>query len=195
MPDPAERDRLGPFSRTLEVHSLGPYFQAANVLYPRELLERLGGFDERAFPFVGEDADLAWRAISSGAEAVWAPEAQVLHAVHRLGPLGRLRVAARWGDSVELLARHPGFRRAQLTKGVFWKGTHYLLVRALLGVLVHRRFPLLAIWLAAPYLRNLLERGQVEGGGPPAAPFYVLEDLVEAAAVARGGVRSRVLAL
>jgi glycosyltransferase involved in cell wall biosynthesis len=194
-PDPAEARRRGPFSRTLEVTELGPYFQAANVAYPRELLERMDGFDAQAFPFVGEDADLAWRAFAAGARVVWAPDARVRHAVNRLGPVGKLRVAARWGDSVALVARHPELRARQLTHGIFWKGTHYLLARALIGLALRRRAPLLALWLGAPYVRNLLERGELEGGGPPAAPWYVLEDLVEAAAVVRGAVRSRILVI
>jgi GT2 family glycosyltransferase len=190
-----ERGRRGPWSRTVEVRELGPYFQACNVAYPRILLERLGGFDEKAFPFVGEDADLAWRALASGAEAMFAPDARVHHAVNRLGPLGKLRLAARWGSSVALVARHPGLRGRQLTYGVFWKGTHYLLARALVGLALRRRAPLLAVWLAAPYVRNLLERGEVEGGGPAAAPWYLLEDVVETAGVVRGALRSRVLVL
>jgi GT2 family glycosyltransferase len=194
-PDPAEGHRRGPFSRSLEVRELGPYFQAANVAYPRELLERVGGFDAKAFPYVGEDADLAWRAFAAGAGAVWAPDARVRHAVNHLGPVGKLRVAARWGDAVALLARHPGLRTQQLTYGVFWKGTHYLLARALLGLALRRRAAWLALWLGAPYVRNLLGRGQVEGGGPIAAPWYALEDLVETAAVVRAAVRNRTLVL
>jgi GT2 family glycosyltransferase len=89
-----ERDRLGPFSRSLWVDG-GPYYQTCNIAYPRELLERLGGFDADAFPFVGEDTDLAWRAIESGASVAYEPSAVVHHAVAVLGPLGALRFAFR----------------------------------------------------------------------------------------------------
>src|SRR5436305_877860 len=102
QPIPSERRRLGPFSRSLWVDRLGPWYQAANVLYPRELLERLGGFDSETFPFAGEDCDLAWRALEDGAEAVWAPDARVHHAVNELGPAGSLRVALRWSESILL---------------------------------------------------------------------------------------------
>jgi hypothetical protein len=101
-------------------------------------------------------------------------------------------VAWRWGDSVELFARHPGLRRAALTKGVFWKGSHYLLVRALLGLLLPRRLRPVAAWLWAPYVVHLLERGRVEGGGAIAVPWFVLHDLVETAGVVRGAARARV---
>lgn len=194
-PIPSERPRLGPFSRSLWVDRLGPWFQAANVLYPRELLERLGGFDADAFPFAGEDCDLAWRALADDAEAVWAPDARVQHAVNELGAAGSLRVAVRWGEAVQLIRRHPQLRREALTYGVFWKGSHYLLVRALLALALPRLPRLLRLWLAAPYARHLLLRGSRDGGGPLAAPWYALYDLVELAAVARGAIRHRTLVL
>ena len=191
LPNPREADRLGPYSRSLWVEEPGPYYQACNILYPRELLERLGGFDAEAFPHVGEDTDLAWRALAAGARIEWAPDALVHHAVAKLGPLGALRVAARWTPSIRLFARHPALRRAQLTHRVFWKGSHYLLVRALAALLVRRRSRPLALWLGAPYARHLLRRGEVDGGGARAAPFYAVHDLVELAAVARGAIRYR----
>jgi glycosyltransferase involved in cell wall biosynthesis len=189
LPDPAAS--VGPFSRSLWVEREGPYYQACNIAYPRELLERLGGFDAEAFPFVGEDTDLAWRAFAAGAGARWAPGALVHHAVVDLGPVGKLRMAARWTPSIGLFARHPALRAEHLTYGIFWKGSHYLLVRALLGLALRRRARPLALWLAAPYARHLLERGRTDGGGPIAAPYHALHDLVELVAVARGAVRYR----
>lgn len=191
LPDPREAGRLGPYSRSLWVESPGPYYQAANILYPRELLERLGGFDADAFPFVGEDTDLAWRAKALGAPFEWAPDALVHHAVRRLGPVGALRMATRWTPSIRLFARHRELRAEHLTHGLFWKGSHYLLVRALLALALRHRARWLALWLGAPYARHLLLRGAHEGGGPAAAPFHALYDLVELAAVARGAVRYR----
>ena len=192
--DPVARElpRLGPFARTLQIHELGPHYETCNMFYPQAMLEALGGFEE-SFPDPGgEDADLAWRAIGAGFEAVFAEDARVYHAVNELGPLGKLRVAARWTGAMQAYARHPQLRSASLTYGVFWKGSHYLLVRALLGLLLRRRAPLVAGWLGRPYLLHLGDRGRVEGGGPLLAPYYLLHDLVELAAVLRGAVRYRV---
>jgi GT2 family glycosyltransferase len=194
-PIDSERSRLGPFTRSLWVDRLGPWYQAANVLYPRELLERLGGFDADTFPFAGEDADLAWRAFAAGATAVWAADARVHHAVNELGPAGTLRVALRWSESIALFRRHPALRREALTYGVFWKGSHYLLVRALIALALPRIPKLLRLWLAAPYARHLLLRGKHDGGGSAAAPWYALHDLIELFAVVRGAVRARTLVL
>jgi glycosyltransferase involved in cell wall biosynthesis len=198
-PRPDQLHLLGPFSRTQEVREGDPWYQTCNVLYPRELLERLGGFDAEAYPgFGGEDTDLAWRAIESGAPTAFEPAARIFHAVRVLGPVGTLRHAASWTQAVRAFADHPGLRRAHATHGVFWKLSHYLLLRSLaLLVLAARRpaFLVPAIWLSLPYVRLLRERARAQRGGPLLAPFLVLVDLVETAAVARGAARYRTLML
>jgi len=195
-PNPAELGDWGTFSRSLAVRRRGPWFQTCNILYPRELLERLGGFDASAYSGPGgEDTDLAWRALELGREAVYVDEARVLHAVSRLGPLGKLRVAWRWTETMRVFARHPELRRTQLHKRVFWKGSHYLLLRVLLATLLPRRLWLVRQWLALPYLWHLADRGRDEGGGLLAAPYFAIHDLVELVAVARGALRYRVLVL
>lgn len=191
-PRPDELHERGPFSRTLSVHALGPYFQTCNIFYPRSLLERLGGFDELAFTGPGgEDTDLAWKAIALQTPTLFAPDAQVFHAVQRLGPAGTLRLAWRWTETVQLFARHPPLRRLHLQYRVFWKGWHYLLLRALLSTLLPRRLRLVRDWLAWPYLGALLMRPQQEGGGVALIPFWVLHDVVEMAAIVRGAIRYR----
>jgi GT2 family glycosyltransferase len=192
--DGREWDRLSgigrAFARTLEVRAPAPPFQTCNVFYPRELIERVGGFDVELFSRVpGEDADLAWRAIERGAPTAFAPEAEVLHAVEPVGPLGKLRAAAR--TDLRVYALHPGLRRAYFVRRAFWKGSHYFLVRALAGALLPRRLLPVRAWLAVPYAVHLRERGQVEGGGPLLAPYYLLHDLIELAAAVRSALRYR----
>ena len=53
-------------------------FKTANMAYRREVLEEIGGFDERYF-IHREDTDIAWRAIASGFSISWAPECLVHH--------------------------------------------------------------------------------------------------------------------
>jgi glycosyltransferase involved in cell wall biosynthesis len=190
-PDPDELHRLGPFSRTIRVEAYDPALQTCNIYYPRSLLERIGGFDVAAFGRVhgGEDSDLAWRAIGTGAAAVYSDRPLVRHAVHRLGPLGKLRLCASW--SLLAYARHPGLREAQFTGGIFWKQTHLWLARASLGLLVPRRAWPLRVLLALTYGRSLYARGKLEGGGPLLAPYYALCDLAEVSAAVRNGIRYR----
>jgi len=189
-PEPDELDTEGPFSRTMRVRALGPWYQTCNVFYPRALLERVGGFDEALAKAAGEDVDLAWRCLDSGATAVFCPEARVHHAVHDLGPLGKLRVAWRWDEAIRVYARHPGMRSA-LVYGVFWKKSHYLVVRAALGCVVPRRFGALRFWCFAPLAASYWERAGDEGGARWAAPYFIVHDIVEVAAALRGAIRYR----
>ena len=53
-------------------------FKTANMAYKREVLEAVGGFDERYF-IHREDTDIAWRAINSGFSISWAPRCVVNH--------------------------------------------------------------------------------------------------------------------
>jgi GT2 family glycosyltransferase len=180
-----------PFTQTIEVDSPDPHFQTCNVFYPREVLERVGGFDTDAFARIpGEDADLAWRAIATGVPTAFAPDALVRHGFNRLGPLGKLRRAAGW--DLRVYAAHPGLRRAWFQRRVFWKGSHYLLVRALIAAALPRRLAPVRAWLGLPYAVHLVERGRAEGGGPLLGPYFLVHDLIELAASVRSAVRYRV---
>lgn len=180
-----------PFSRTIRVSAHDPGYPTCNIFFPRELLERIDGFDTDLFGRVhgGEDADLAWRAIKAGAPVVFEADALVHHAVANLGPIGKLKVAANW--ELAAVARHPELRAALFFRGPFWKQSHYLLARALAALLVPKRFALVRVWLAAPYLIQLAQRARAEGGSPLIAPWYFAHDLAEMYAVARGAVRNR----
>ena len=190
-PIPEEAHRRSPFSRTVVVGRGGPPFETCNIFYPRSVLEAVGGFDETFRYPVGEDTDLAWRATRDGAEAVFVPNARVFHAVVELGPLGMLRDALRWEHAVQVFAKHPELRRAQLHGGVFWSPTHAQLVCFALALRLARRWPLVAFLLAWPYLVRLMRRRT----GPLLAPYILLQDLVEVFAIVRGAVRNRVLVL
>jgi glycosyltransferase involved in cell wall biosynthesis len=190
-PDPNEIAQESPTTRTLRVRSLGPYFQTCNVFYPRELLERVGGFDDVTFTATGEDANLAWRCIESGAQAVFAPEAQAYHAVQDLGFVGKLKVAWRWHETIGLFARHAGMREI-LTYGVFWKKSHYILLRAGLGLLLPQRLRFLRYWFVWPVYDSYYARTRINGRRYLwAGPYFVLHDLVEMLAAVRGAIRYR----
>jgi glycosyltransferase involved in cell wall biosynthesis len=197
-PDPSERGQLTVFSHTVRQTKLGPNYETCNVFYPRSVLAAMDGFDEtfaasegRVLRPVGEDTDLAWRALEAGHTAMFAPGAIVFHAVEDVGPVGALRLAARWTPSIRVLADHPQ-TRVVLERGVFWNVWHYLLWRSIL---------LLAApaWLRRPlllrYLLQLAARGRDRRAGPWAVPFFILHDAVECAAVFRGAVRYRTLVL
>lgn len=185
------------FAHTLAIHRLGPFYETCNILYPRELLGRLGGFDAEAFSEPvpgGEDTDLAWRAIEAGASTTFASQAVVYHAVSHLGPVGKLRHAWRWAQTVQVYRRHPGMR-GHLTAGIFWKGSHYLLFRVLVAALLPKCLWPIRRWLALAYFTELPRRLRREGISPLGAPYVLLHDVVEFVAVARGAIRYRTLVL
>ena len=193
VPNPVELPNLGPFSRTISVDALDPAFPTCNMAYPRELLERVDGFDTQTFGREpgGEDCDLAWRAIEAGGRPPSAPRRSSTTPSTTSGPLGKLRVAARWTTPMTAYARHPELRRRSFRFGIFWKQIHWELFRALIALALPTRWHALRAWLAYPYLRDVWARGVVEGGGPLLAPYFVLHDLVEITAVARAAVRTR----
>lgn len=187
-PDPRDHAAPALLSHTVRVTRLGPQYETCNIVYPRSLLERLGGFDER-FGLIpaGEDTDLAWRALELGCEARFASSALVHHAIERRGILGTLRAATRWSACVRLFAEHPQ-TRAMLHRRFFWNVWHYLLLRSVLALLGPR-------WLRRLVLARhglaLRERGRAAGAGPWSVPFLLVHDLLEAGAIARGAVRYR----
>jgi glycosyltransferase involved in cell wall biosynthesis len=192
-PHPAELHRLGAFSRSQRVTGLGVNFQACNIAYPRELLDRLGGFDE-SFAHYGEDADLAWRALAGGAQATFVPDALVHHAVHDAGALALLRDAPCWSDAVRCFARHPGMRSA-FRHRIFWRASHEDLLLAAAGLALRRRTRCASLALGVPYLRRL----RTQHGGWPgtlaALPAHAAIDAAEIAAMVRGSIRFRTLVL
>jgi glycosyltransferase involved in cell wall biosynthesis len=193
-PDPREQDRHDAFSMSLAVTAPTPWYPSCNIAYPRELLERLDGFDEGfRFP-AGEDTDLGWRARAAGAEPLFEPRAQAFHAVHRAGLSGRVRSAGRWADIPRVVARHPGLR-ADLALGVFWRRSHGPFTLALAGALVARRAPVLGAAMALPWAR--LYR-PVHGSWPgtvAALPAHAVADAAEVGAVVAGSVRARTLVI
>jgi len=53
-------------------------FKTANLAVRRDVLEEIGGFDER-YHMHREDTDLAWRIIDAGFKMAWAPQCRVHH--------------------------------------------------------------------------------------------------------------------
>lgn len=189
-PNPSEMHEYGPFSHTVGVYGSTPWFETCNIFYPRDLIERLDGFDDVTFRgHGGEDTDLGWRAVKSGAATAFAPDARAFHAVEWIGPARMLRFAAHWDRTMLVFARHPEIRD-HLHRGVFWKWTHYALVRWLVARVLPRRFLILKQFLGRPYTMYLLI-DQSRRAGPLLAPYVLALDLLELIGVLRGAIRYR----
>ena len=188
QPDPYEAEVLkAPYARSLSVDPPGPFAQTANMLYPREALERCDGFDERLHS--GEDTDLALRARESGYAYEPAPAAVVYHAVEALSLPLALRVTRKWADLAHVVKRHPHMREL-MTAGVFWRPSHPAFIAAAAGLLASRRAPPAAL-LVLPYLR-------MHVSGPRSVarlPGRAVVDAAEIVTCARGSIRHRTLFL
>ena len=192
-PDPDEVVLVrAPHHRTVTIDPPTDEAQTCNIVYPRAVLERLGGFDEGLGTIGGEDLDLAERAKQAGVPVAAAPEVLTYHAVDVIGLRRRLAIAWRWRDLPGVARRHPALRRRALL-GVFWKPRHAWLALALAGLAARR--PLLALpWALAAlpsYGRGV--RGRVRAVSE--LPGQAAVDAVELAALARGSVRHRTLFL
>jgi GT2 family glycosyltransferase len=171
-------------------------FETCNVLYPREMLERLAGFDESFRHACGEDVDLGLRALDSGADSTFEPAAVVRHSVEQPSLRQVLRSTWKWTDAVRVTAMHPQLR-SLLVWGAFWKPTHprLLLAGTALGLAAGTRRPAFAA-LAAPYLALYLRTydGRV-GAALRALPPHAVIDTFEVVTAAAGSVRYRTLML
>ena len=198
-PDPDEALLLrAPHPRTVLIDPPTPSAQTCNIVYPRAVLEALGGFDADGLPLcAGEDTDLAWRARALGVPLVGAPEVVTYHCVETMGLWPRARFAWRWRQLPALVRRHPGLRR-EMPHRYFWKQRHPRLLLALAGLAAARRAPAAAL-LALPWARAALPS---YGPGPRGRlravaelPGQAVVDTAEVAALAVGSARHRTLFL
>jgi GT2 family glycosyltransferase len=185
-----------PHARTLEVVPPGPFAQTCNILYPKAVLEAIGGFDETFPGPAGEDLDLAIRARQQGTEYVGEPEAVVYHAVEAYALPQAIKLARKWGPIAYLVKRHPQLRREHgYPLRVFWRDTHFQLLLAAIGLA--RRGPWLA--LAIPYVqRKATRRGTTKrdiAAGLIELPGQVAIDTVELVTMAEASARHRTLVL
>ncbi len=115
--EPWPPESIGPRTHQV-INRTGGLYMTANMIYRRDLLEELGGFDERfTEPFL-EDSDLAFRVMDSGHEIPFASEVRVRHHVRSSGLRDILKSTRRqrW---LSLLARkHPDRYWTQLRPAV-----------------------------------------------------------------------------
>jgi glycosyltransferase involved in cell wall biosynthesis len=171
-----------------------PWAECCNIVYPRDVVEAVGGFVEDLY--TGEDTDLNIRARAAGARYVGDSAMLNYHAIDEGTVLSWVRGAGRWGDLALLLKRHPEFR-SEFPMWIFWKRTHVWMPFVVLGLGMSRRNPLWIV-LVTPWgiqwqsrhpgirgrLRHLME-----------LPGWAVIDLAEMVAMARGSVKHRTVLL
>ncbi len=194
-PDPDEIHLLGGLARSQRIVGPSHWYETCNMAYPRTLLERLDGFDER-YTAVCEDTDLALRAEGLGARRVFADRALVWHAVHLRTIREALSRAVMWDEIPSVLARHPVHRRA-MYKRFFWKESHGKLVLALIGTACACVASRLGWAATLPYLQYRLDdrprRPRALARRCLELPAHLLLDSTEVAVILRAAVRHRVV--
>jgi glycosyltransferase involved in cell wall biosynthesis len=172
-----------------------PYFEGCNLVFPRTVLERTGGFDE-SFPFSGEDTAAGWAAVEDGGEWVFDETAAVEHDVTERPLRWHLMMAWREGNLVDVAARHPSKRRQGCWKPWAhrpWNVAYVLGWLATIAAVVLRQPLLLVVWLGWIRLRRL----------PAWPPVYAVKifgwtfvhDGVVCIGMLRGSLRNRILVL
>lgn len=187
--------RRAPYPRTVAFTAVPtPWAECCNIVYPRDLVQRVGGFVEDVDSC--EDTDLSMRARRAGARYVGAAQMLTYHAVDEGGLSAWVRSSRRWRFVPWLFKRHPELRR-EITLGVFWKREHLSLPVALWALATAARHPprlLLVIpWALGrrthgPGLRGRL-RDLVE------LPGWAVIDGAELLALLHGSVEHRTLVL
>ncbi|GAC1316771.1 MAG: hypothetical protein NVSMB25_03140 [Thermoleophilaceae bacterium] len=197
-PDPLELEVFaGVLVRFLEVRPPDPLAQTANILYPRALLERVGGFDPEML--VGEDVDLYLRAGAAGARRhVGVPDALVNHAIEAFTLRGWLRVNSKWEHLPRLVKHHRVLRRHS-PLGCFWTRTHVRTSAAMAGLAASSVASPAWAALALPWVHDALSR---RGPRPlerlvalAELPTRFAGDAAEVVVLARGSLRYRTLLL
>jgi glycosyltransferase involved in cell wall biosynthesis len=168
LPNPDQLANSGPFSRTLVVRRETGYYPTCNMAYRRDTLERLGGFDERFRNPAGEDTDLAWRALDSGAACTFVADAVVHHDVRSSNLMTQLRDTVRWEGVVLAVREHPNLR-AKLHRRWFWKPSHPPAIAAAIGLVatVATKSPVVrvaALAMLAPYAAYRLHQQPIVDG-------------------------------
>src|SRR5207253_10116131 len=72
-PDPSQWSQMGSFTRSIGIGGENGFYETCNIGYRRDVLERMGGFDEK-LRWAGEETDLGCRARASGATYRFSPE-------------------------------------------------------------------------------------------------------------------------
>ncbi len=145
-------------------------FVTANCFVRRELLERLGGFDEHFRMAWREDSDLHFRLLRAGARVVRAPLAVVVHPV-RPAPWGvSLRQQRKVMFDALLFKKHRALYRSRIRAGARWD---YYAITAALGLTLAGFAPAALVWavLTGRFFVHRLR-------GASKRPGHVLEMLV-----------------
>jgi hypothetical protein len=193
-----EGDAPKPMTRPVRNEDGGRYM-TANMVYATDLLDEIGGFDERFGPppFL-EDSDIAFRALDAGAEIPFAPSVRVRHRDVPATPRRELADQGRLQWMALLASKHPERYRTHLRPKVqtFRPGDVALLTAVPAAAIARRLGALPGLlslaWLAVAVRRVIRASGLTGAPGEPQAPWVataLAAPAVRAFHLARGWLR------
>ncbi len=182
----------GPLTVYRETLVPSPYFEGCNLVFPRAVLERTGGFDE-SFSFSGEDTAAGWAAIEDGGRWLFDETCAVTHDIVERPLRWHLMMAWREGNLVDVAVRHPGLRARGFWRPWAHRPWNVAVAAGVAGTLVGLRWrPALLAWLPWLWLR----RPPLHDGPRQAASITgrrLLNDVVVLAGMVRASIRNRTL--
>jgi glycosyltransferase involved in cell wall biosynthesis len=168
--EPWPHEAMGPYTHQIVTEAGGRYM-TANMVYRRDLLTGLGGFDERfEQPFL-EDSDLAFRVIEAGYEIPFVPQVRVRHHVRFPSMLETLRSTRKLRWIALFAGKHPELYRTRLrpiVRPLPGVDIDVLLGLAALAAALRARGPvrLVLLGVAANGMRRGLASAEVLDGAP-----------------------------
>jgi len=190
---PAGSVIAGPGTVYRETVTPSPYFEGCNLLFPRAVLERTGGFDQ-TYHFGGEDTAAGWSAIDHG-RWVFDETCVVEHDVSERPLKWHLMMAWREGNLVDVARVYPKLRAEGFWRPWAHRPWNLAFAAGVAGTVVATRKPIaLLAWL--PWLAFRRPAG---AGGPVHAArvlgWRFLNDSVVFGGMVRASVRNRTLVL
>jgi len=120
VPDP-DAPKRG-WAKTVRVERFTSLYESCNIFFRTDVLNAIGGFDERIRVPFGEDTAAGWEARRRGVGGVFAPDALVYHEVSYPGPRYWWRYAMMHANFPLLVRRFPEMRRDLLWLRLFlWR--------------------------------------------------------------------------
>jgi GT2 family glycosyltransferase len=150
QPDELDETALKRWNHRQNILGPTPHFEACNIFYRRDALERTGGFDEE-IGWWGEDAAAGWKVIEAGWNRGFAQDAVVVHEVTNRSMWWYVRNGVREANMVRLAAQYPGFRRQAFWRSWAYRREDAAFVAALAGLLAATKWKPAAL-AALPYL-------------------------------------------
>jgi glycosyltransferase involved in cell wall biosynthesis len=190
---PAGVQHYGPNTVYRETLTRSPYFEGCNLVFPKAVLERTGGFDE-TYHFGGEDTAAGWSAIETGGRWLFDETCAVEHDVVERPLKWHLMMAWREGNLVDVAVRHPALRRDGFWRPWAHRRWNVAFVAGLVGTAIALRKPIaLLAWLPWVVARRPAERSPGAFGIALGRRF--LNDGVVFAGMTRASVRNRTIVL